>query len=117
MLVSFLNLYDESPSILETTNIARFVTIDQELLKKICPFFAQFDQVINELSDDKRPTLYRGIPLRRFLIEKCVVDSTDLPGLRKVKLFLGKFTMLVQKTKSQTNLYLSEEEIKEKWVL
>ena len=116
-LVSSLNLYDETPSVLETTNIASFVTIDQELLKQICSFFAQFDQVINELSDDKRPTLYRVIPLRRFLIEKCLVDSADLPGLRKVKLFLGKYGVLVKERKSQTDHYLLEEQIKEKWAL
>ena len=104
MLLSFLNLYDEIPSVLETTNISSYATIDQELLKQICSFFSQFDQVINELSDDKRPTLYRVIPLRRFLIEKCAIDSVDLPGLRKVKLFLGMYTMLDEETKTQMNL-------------
>lgn len=77
--------------VLESTNISNYNSVDEELLKQVCAFFSKFEQVIKELSDDQRPTIYRVIPLRRFLINACQIESDDLPGLHKVKMFLGKF--------------------------
>lgn len=91
MLTSFLTVFDEVPMVLESTNISNFNSIDEDLLKQICTFFSNFEQVIKELSDDQRPTIYRVIPLRRFLLDTGQIESDDLPGLHKVKMFLGKF--------------------------
>ena len=91
MLLSFLRLYDQLPSVLDPKHLTDFTSVNEELLKQICSFLTQFDDVINELSDDKRPTLYRVIPLRRFLIDKCAVDYDDLSGLQTLKRFLGEF--------------------------
>lgn len=78
--------------VLETTNLSNFSTIDDELLKHICALFFEFEEVIKELSGDKRTTLYQVIPLRRYLINKCQIETDDHPVLQKLKVFLDKVT-------------------------
>ncbi|CAF4165076.1 unnamed protein product [Rotaria sordida] len=67
-----------------------FESIDKDLLQKICEFLQPFDETITILSDESQPTLHKVIPLRKFLIEHCVLKQEDLSGIKKLKQFLKK---------------------------
>ncbi|CAF5119031.1 unnamed protein product, partial [Rotaria sp. Silwood1] len=41
------------------------------------------------LSDSKRATLHRVLPMKQVLINKCVIDNDDKEGIKQLKAFLG----------------------------
>ena len=53
----------------------------------ICFFLQPFEEVIEALSEDHRPSLHRMIPLRQCLINKCEVDETDSTVISELKFF------------------------------
>lgn len=64
--------------------------IDKELLDDICKFLEPFQEVIDALNVDQEPSLYRVIPLRRCLMNKCEVKEDDSVAIAELKVFLGK---------------------------
>lgn len=64
--------------------------IEKDLLHIVCKFLEHFDEVINDLSEDQRPTIHRVIPLRQCLIDKCEVTEDDVNGMIQLKVFLGE---------------------------
>lgn len=90
MLANFSELYHEIPQVLNPAHLVDYAKIDDNLLKQVCEFVQVFDEVIEALSDDKRPTLHRVIPLRQLLIDRCTLDANDSYGLAKLKCFLSK---------------------------
>jgi hypothetical protein len=65
-------------------------SIDKQLLDDICRFLEPFDEVIQALSEDHRPSLHRVIPLRQCLINKCEINHNDSAGITELKVFLGE---------------------------
>ena len=49
----------------------------EEFYNKLYDFISVFDEVIDKLSDDSRPTLHRVIPLRQHLINLCSISDND----------------------------------------
>ena len=64
-------------------------TVDEDLLRYICRFLFPFDTVLQALSDDKQPTLYRVLPFKQYLINKCEFVDNDDEAIKQVKSFLG----------------------------
>jgi hypothetical protein len=89
MLVVFSDVFDELVNILDSKMSMIHSRIDRELLVNICDFLFPFVTVLESLSESKRPTLHRVLPLKQFLIDQCRVVDDDAEGLRQIKLFLG----------------------------
>ncbi|CAF4289720.1 unnamed protein product [Rotaria socialis] len=89
MLVVFQDVYDELGKILDSKLLTAYSRIDEDLLRDICEFLFPFDTAIHTLSDSKRPTLHRVVPLKQFLINKCNINNDDKEGLKQLKALLG----------------------------
>lgn len=97
MMNAFLRVYDEIPNILLRSKlIDDFQSIDQKVLRDICMFLESFQEIIESLSEDERPTLHRVAPLRQYLLNQCYDTSDDSVAICELKSFLGKssFTVL-----------------------
>ena len=90
MLRSFLLVFDELSIVLDSSHPNEYLLIDKDLLEEICSFLKVFDEVIEQLSDDKKPTIFKVLPLRRRLLNECEVKPDNHQGLKEVKEFLGK---------------------------
>ncbi|CAF4171703.1 unnamed protein product [Rotaria sp. Silwood2] len=51
-------------------------------------FLKLFDQAIDQLSDEDKPTIHQVIPIRQLLINYCEVKVDDSDGLKEVKCFV-----------------------------
>ncbi|CAF1603141.1 unnamed protein product, partial [Didymodactylos carnosus] len=89
-LVVFSNVFDELAEVLDTRLLSIHSKIDKDLLYDVCEFLFPFVSVLDILSDSKRPTLHRVLPLKQSLINKCTVNDADKEGLKEVKYFLAK---------------------------
>ncbi|CAF2828818.1 unnamed protein product [Rotaria sp. Silwood2] len=52
-------------------------------------FLKLFDQAIDQLSDEDKPTIHQVIPIRQLLINYCEVKVDDSDGLKEVKCFVA----------------------------
>ncbi|CAF3483352.1 unnamed protein product [Rotaria sp. Silwood2] len=89
MLHVFFEIFDELTMVLDGTNLNQYLLLDKDLLEQICLFLKVFDEVIEQLSDDKRPTIYKVLPLRQRLLNECKIKDNDHIGLQKLKQFLS----------------------------
>jgi hypothetical protein len=89
MLNVFLDVFDELANLLDSQFLSIYSRIDKDLLYDICAFLSPFDTAFEALSDSKRPTLHRVLPLKQLLINKCCIIGDEKDGLKQVKLFLG----------------------------
>ncbi|CAF4837161.1 unnamed protein product, partial [Rotaria sp. Silwood2] len=71
-------------------NLNEYLLLDKEFLEQVCSFLKVFDDVIEQLSDDKRPTIYKVLPLRQRLLNECEIKSNDSDGLKEMKVFLSR---------------------------
>jgi hypothetical protein len=56
-------------------------------------FLIHFDEVIDKLSNEEHPTTHLVIPLRQYLLNRCVVcESDDEDGLIAIKKFIGIYS-------------------------
>ncbi|CAF4312008.1 unnamed protein product [Rotaria sp. Silwood2] len=60
-----------------------------EIFDELTVVLDVFDEVIEQLSDDKRPTIYKVLPLRQRLLNECKVQDNDHTGLQQLKQFLS----------------------------
>lgn len=90
MLHVFSIVYDELTSIISSSYLNDYLSIDKDFLQQICDFLAPFDEVIVQLSDTKRPNLHRVLPLRQYLINLCERKDDDPNGIQQLKTFLGE---------------------------
>jgi hypothetical protein len=95
MLKIFLDIFDELILVLDSINLNEYLLLDKEFLEQICSFLNVFDTVIEQLSDDKRPTIYKVLPLRQRLLNECEIKSNDSDGLKEMKVFLCKLYCFV----------------------
>ncbi|CAF3948649.1 unnamed protein product [Rotaria sp. Silwood1] len=77
MLHVFFEIFDELTMALDGTNLNQYLLLDKDLLEQICLFLKVFDTVIEQLSDDKRPTIYKVLPLRQRLLNECKIHDYD----------------------------------------
>jgi len=86
----FDEIFDEIPQTLNTNFLLTYSIINRQFLRQICDFIVDFDEVIEKLCDDSRPTLYRVVPLRQHLIDLCsTFDNDEDDDLIHVKKFIG----------------------------
>lgn len=90
MLYTFFEIFDELAMVLDGVNMNQYLLLDKDLLEQICLFLKVFDDVIEQLSDDKRPTIYKVLPLRQRLLNECKIRDNDHNGLQQLKQFLCK---------------------------
>ena len=90
MLEVFFDVYDELASVINKNLVESLAAIDKDLLEELCIFLQLFDQAINQLSDEDKPTIHQVIPIRQLLINHCEVALDDSDGLKEVKNFVGK---------------------------
>ena len=90
MLNVFNEVFDEVPRALDPSFLLKFSIIDRQILQQICDLISDFDEVIEKLCDDARPTLHRVVPLRQHLIDRCsTFDNDDIDSLIHMKKFIG----------------------------
>ncbi|CAF3417542.1 unnamed protein product [Rotaria socialis] len=89
MLNVFLKVFDDIGVVLNNNYLSYFTVIDKELLEEVCKFLELFEEVINKLSQEERPTIYMVIPLRQLLINHCEPQFEDTAELKELKVFLG----------------------------
>ena len=65
MFYVFNEIFEEIPQALNTNHLLSYSLVDKQLLHQLCNFLAHFDEVIEKLSDEQRPTLHLVVPLRR----------------------------------------------------
>ena len=91
MMNTFLRVYDEIPNILVHSKLINdFQSVDKQVLQDICIFLESFQETIESLSEDERPTLHRVAPLRQHLLNKCYDTKDDSKAICEMKSFLGK---------------------------
>ncbi len=91
MLNIFREVFFELPEVLINTKVTdNYNLIDKELLDKICGFLEPFQQALDDLSEDQRPSLHQVIPVRQCLINKCQIKETDSTAIIQLKIFLGE---------------------------
>ena len=64
MLNPFFEVFNELSMVFDGSNLSQYLLLDKDLLEQICLFLKVFDEVIEQLSDEKRPTIYKVLPLR-----------------------------------------------------
>ncbi|CAF1572583.1 unnamed protein product, partial [Rotaria sordida] len=84
----FLTVFDDLAGILDRTFLDDYTLIDKDLLEYVCSFLASFEEVIEGLSCDKKPTIYKVLPLRQYLINQCKIHPDDHDGIRQIKTFI-----------------------------
>ena len=83
-------VFHELPLVLTNTKfIDSYNLIEKTSLDDICLFLQPFEEVLEALNEDYRPTLHRVIPLCQCLINKCEIRE-DSTAVAELKLFLGK---------------------------
>jgi hypothetical protein len=88
----FNDMFDEIPHTLSANYLLTYSRINQNLLRNICNFISIFDDVIEQLSVDTRPTLHLVVPLRQHLIDHCsVFDGED--DLIHIKNFISTYQL------------------------
>lgn len=93
MLEVFRQVFDHLPNALTgSQSMEYFVLIDQQMLDDIYLFLEPFGQVIEDLSEDQRPSLHRVIPLRQCLINKCEHHDEDSTSVAALKTLVGNKT-------------------------
>ncbi|CAF4717637.1 unnamed protein product, partial [Rotaria sp. Silwood2] len=55
-----------------------------------CLFLRPFEEVIEQFSCDTKPTIYKVLPLRQYLLNHCKIDPDDHDGIQQIKRFLAK---------------------------
>lgn len=86
--------------------------IDKDLLECVCSFLAPFEEVINELSGDKEPTIYKVLPRRQYLINHCRLHPDDHHGIRQIKAFISN--VITQKVEEL--LFMSQKKNFESYI-
>ncbi|CAF3172584.1 unnamed protein product [Rotaria sp. Silwood2] len=76
--------------ILERTYMNDYMLIDKDLLASVCLFLKPFEEVIEQFSCDTKPTIYKVLPLRQYLLNHCKIDPDDHDGIQQIKIFLAK---------------------------
>jgi len=89
MLYVFNEIFEQLPQTLNTNHLLSYSLINKQLLQQLCDFLIHFDEVIEKLSDEQRPTIHLVVPLRQYLIKCCLVDHDDEGGLILTKKFIG----------------------------
>ncbi|CAF2973046.1 unnamed protein product [Rotaria sp. Silwood2] len=84
ILIVFNEVFNELANILDSRLLLTYATIDKNLLDDICEFLSTFDTAFEILSDSKRSTLHRVLPLKQLLINKCCINGDELEGLKQV---------------------------------
>ena len=64
MLNPFFEVFNELSMVFDGSNLSQYLLLDKDLLEQICLFLKVFDEVSEQLSDEKRPTIYKVLPLR-----------------------------------------------------
>lgn len=72
----------------KTTN--DYNLIDKQVLDDICGFLEPLQEVLDALSEDQQPSLYRVLPLRKALINLCEAKEIDSDAIIQLKIFLGE---------------------------
>ncbi|CAF2995343.1 unnamed protein product, partial [Rotaria sp. Silwood2] len=85
----FLTVFDDLACVLDRTFLDDYTLIEKDLLEYVCSFLAPFEEAIEELSCDKRPTIYKVLPLRQYLINQCKIHADDHDGIRQIKNFIS----------------------------
>ncbi|CAM4838916.1 unnamed protein product [Rotaria magnacalcarata] len=89
MLQVFLEIFDKLAIVLDSTHLNQYLLLDKDLLEQICSFLKVFDEVIEQLSDDKKPTIYKVLPLRQRLLNGCQkFNLTTTEGVHYMSTFL-----------------------------
>ncbi|CAF5168719.1 unnamed protein product, partial [Rotaria magnacalcarata] len=90
MLNVFLNVYDDIGSVLNSGYIDYLTSVDKNLLEEVCRFLIVFDNAIDQLRAEERPTMHQVLPIRQLLIDQCEVKFEDSSELKELKFFLGE---------------------------
>ncbi|CAF4341330.1 unnamed protein product, partial [Rotaria magnacalcarata] len=88
MLEVFLDVYDELAGIINNVFMANLAAIDKELLEELCTFLKIFDQVIDALSEEEKPTMHKVIPVRQLLLNHCDLKYEDSGELKELNFSL-----------------------------
>jgi hypothetical protein len=85
----FLLVFDELRDVLDRALMNDYECIDKDLLSYICKFLEPFEEVIQQLSSDTKPTIYKVLPFKQYLLNECRIHPDDHDGVQQVKTFLG----------------------------
>jgi len=97
----FLVVFDELPGVLDRTLMNEYESIDKDLLSYICLFLKPFDEVLEQFSSDTKPTIYKVLPFKQYLLNHCKIHPDDHDGIQQVKTFLGIILILKIPTSSK----------------
>ncbi|CAF3408075.1 unnamed protein product [Rotaria sp. Silwood2] len=65
------------------------MSIDKDLLASVCLFLKPFEEVIEQFSCDTKPTIYKVLPLRQYLLDHCKIHPDDHDEIQQMKKFLA----------------------------
>ncbi|CAF3243261.1 unnamed protein product [Rotaria sp. Silwood2] len=115
----FLLVFDELPGVLERALMNDYESIDKDLLSCICLFLKPFEEVIEQFSSDTKPTIYKVLPFKQYLLNHCKIHPDDHDGIQQVKTFLGiSLTSKIQtSSKCFVQLGTSKKRIQDVWII
>lgn len=89
MMDVVLFVFEELPAVLDRVVMNDYESIDKDLLSYICSFLKPFETIFNELSSDTKPTIYKVLPFKSYLLNHCKIHIDDHDGIQQIKTFLG----------------------------
>jgi hypothetical protein len=85
----FLLVFDELVGVLDRTFMNNYELIDKDLLSYICTFLKPFDEILEQFSADTKPTIYKVLPFKQYLLNQCKIHPDDHDDIQQIKTFLG----------------------------
>lgn len=80
----FLLVFDELLGVLDRNLMNSYELIDKDLLSSICVFLKPFDEVIQHFISDTKPTIYKVLPFKQYLLNHCKIHPDDHDGIRQM---------------------------------
>jgi hypothetical protein len=88
MLNTFLQVYNELPSLLNNNQRQNYLKINYTELEQLTKYLKHFHDVIEKLSCEQTPTIHLVIPYKQLLINKSTKNDDDHQNLIQLKQYL-----------------------------
>ncbi|CAF2440991.1 unnamed protein product [Rotaria sp. Silwood2] len=91
MFNSFLWVYNELPSVLNSDQRQNYLLINYSELEQLTAYLKSFHDVIEKLSCDQSPTIHLVIPYKQLLLNRSNRNDDDYQDLIQLKRYMSKY--------------------------
>ncbi|CAF1018142.1 unnamed protein product, partial [Didymodactylos carnosus] len=90
MMNSVLNVFNELSNVISDDQKLNYLTISRDELQLVCLYLKHFDDVIERMGAEKKPTLHLVIPYKQLLINRSAINDDDTTHTTPLKKFIAK---------------------------